>query len=582
MRTDHAGRIAGLALGVSVLAGAWAVGRLNPPAVVSADAPATVFSGARALEDLRVIAREVHPAGSEAHGRVRAHLLARMKELGLEPAVHEGRDEWSEEITGGTLYNLIGRRRGSANTRALVLATHYDSAPGSYGAGDAGASVAALLETTRALAAGPPLRNDLIVLITDGEELGLCGARAFARDRREDVEVGAVVNFEARGTSGPSILFETSEGNGRLVEAFASGASRPVTTSLAYEVYRRMPNDTDLTVFKAIGWPGVGFAFIRDVKNYHTPGDNLENLDPRSLQHHGDNALAMARALGAMDLTDVRAPDAVFFDVGALFVVRYPAAWALPLAGLAVVLWAGLAAWGRRRGAVALRRAALGAALSVGVLILAAGAAWGTWAAAKGIHGPAPFRVMVAMASHPAGLVAGALWSVATAGTLAALGARRLGAAAAALGGLSVWTILALAGAIWVPGASYLFFWPLLGALVGTAASWATPEPADAGAGLPANTETSVAGAASAGSTRAILALAGGALPGVVLIAPTAALFFDAMTWHLAPAHGIVAGLLLILLQPVLAALRPRFVTGVAILAALAGSVAVGIAVRAA
>ena len=59
-----------------------------------------------------------------------------------------------------------------------------------------------------------------------------------------------VMNFEARGTQGPSWMFETSAGNGAVVAEWASLVPKPAGSSLTYEVYKRLPNDTDFTEFK--------------------------------------------------------------------------------------------------------------------------------------------------------------------------------------------------------------------------------------------------------------------------------------------------------------------------------------------
>ncbi|MBI3270892.1 MAG: M28 family peptidase [Planctomycetes bacterium] len=569
---DKAGMHAWAALGALFVAGAFALHRLTPPAVVPADAPATVFSAARALPHLREVARESHSAGSAASGRVREYLRTQMQTLGLATEVQVARDRWTARATGGTLYNLIGRLRGTANTRAVLLASHYDSAPGSFGAGDAGAGVVAILETVRALRSGPPLVNDLLVLITDAEEVGLCGARAFVLERAEAREVGVAVNFEARGTSGPSILFETSVGNSRLLEAYAGAAPRPVTTSLAYEVYKEMPNDTDLTVFKAAGMPGVGFAFIHDVRNYHTPGDCLDNLDLRSVQHHGENALALARAFGGMDLREVRGPDGVFFDVLAAWVVRYPGAWALPFASAAAVAWAGVVAWGRRSGLVRPGRVGLGALAALGALTAAGGTGACVWFGAKAWHGPAPFRELVEVATRPIGLAATALLAAAAAAPMAAFVGRKLGGANAALGGLAVWLAVAVASAAWVPGASYLFLWPAAASLAGIVVGWRQAGCAQAVAG-------GGDGRVSAAS-RGVLASAAGALPGVLLFAPTAALFFDGMTLRMAPVPGLMTGLVVLLLVPVLTALPPRPAAALAGIAAVAGLACLAVAAR--
>ncbi|NJL27883.1 MAG: M20/M25/M40 family metallo-hydrolase [Thermoanaerobaculia bacterium] len=198
--------------------------------------------------------------------------------------------------------NVLGRLVGRERGRALLLLTHYDSVPNSPGASDDGSGVAAVLETLRALRSGPQLRNDVIFLFTDGEEAGLLGARAFAEQHPWIDDVGAVVNFEARGTRGPSLMFETSDGNARLIGELRRAMGHPRATSYSYEIYKLLPNDTDFSVFRRRGLPGMNFAFIHGATAYHTAQDSFENLDPRSLQHHGEAALGLARGLGEADL----------------------------------------------------------------------------------------------------------------------------------------------------------------------------------------------------------------------------------------------------------------------------------------
>jgi len=112
----------------------------------------------------------------------------------------------------------------------VALVCHHDSVPTGPGASDDGAGVAALLEAARALKAGPALQNDVILLFTDGEEAGLDGARAFAAGCPWLKDIGLVLNFEARGVSGPVFMFETSVGNGPIIREFARAAPRPWPT----------------------------------------------------------------------------------------------------------------------------------------------------------------------------------------------------------------------------------------------------------------------------------------------------------------------------------------------------------------
>jgi hypothetical protein len=206
--------------------------------------------------------------------------------------------------------------------------------------------------------------NDIIFLITDAEELGLHGAQAFVQQHPWAADVGVVLNFEARGTSGPSIMFETSPANAALVSHYARAAPHPVASSLSAAIYERMPNDTDFTIFREHGMRGLNFAFIGDLANYHTAGDVIQNLDVRSMRHHGVQALALARQFGRLDLSTLSAGrDAIFFSVFSRWVVRYPMRYALPLAIVATLVC--IAALVSMRGGGMLSYAAGGAGLVI-------------------------------------------------------------------------------------------------------------------------------------------------------------------------------------------------------------------------
>ena len=142
--------------------------------------------------------------------------------------------------------------------------------------------MSSLLETVRALSQGPQLRNDVVVVLTDAEEACLCGAEAFATSHPLASDGGVVLNFEARGTTGPPIMFETSRGNAELAGAFAAAAPHPVASSFAVEVYRALPNDTDFSVLLGDGdFTGLNTAFIDGAAAYHTPQDTPGPAGPR-------------------------------------------------------------------------------------------------------------------------------------------------------------------------------------------------------------------------------------------------------------------------------------------------------------
>ncbi|HUJ80903.1 MAG TPA: M28 family peptidase, partial [Candidatus Acidoferrales bacterium] len=176
-------------------------------------------------------------------------------------------------------------------------------------------------------------RHSVIFLLDEGEEAGLLGARAFVDSNPWAKEVRAAVNLDARGTSGPSLMFETGAANLWAVRLFARNTARPATSSIFYTAYQYIPNDTDFTVFKAADYQGLNFAFIGSEKLYHTPLDNSANVSLSSLQHQGQNGLQAIVALANADLANLPNSEAVFFDVFGRFVVRWPARrtwlWAL-------------------------------------------------------------------------------------------------------------------------------------------------------------------------------------------------------------------------------------------------------------
>ncbi|MGC1201116.1 MAG: M20/M25/M40 family metallo-hydrolase [Candidatus Acidiferrales bacterium] len=306
---------------------------LEPPRPKSVRAPANEFSAGRARQiQARILGDgKPHPTGSAANQAVRDRVVQELKQSGYQPQIQSGFacDEYG---TCGTVENILARLDGSAPGQAVLLASHYDSVPAGPGASDDGAGVAAVLEIARALKSFPQPRHSIVLLIDDGEEAGLLGAHVFVDQHPWAKEVRAAVNLDARGTSGPSMMFETGAANQWAVRLYARSVKFPATNSIAYTVYKLMPADTDFTVFKAAGYEGVNFAFIGDVMQYHTPLDNLENASSASLQHHGDNALPMLLALANTDLTSPPPSEAVYFDVFERATVRWPAKYTRGLA----------------------------------------------------------------------------------------------------------------------------------------------------------------------------------------------------------------------------------------------------------
>lgn len=298
--------------------------QFRSPEVVSKEAGFEGFSAGRALEDLKEFAVKPHPLGSKEHDRVRDYLMTSLKSLGVSPEI--------QKLEGdGAVENIVARIRGEDSSSAVMIVTHYDSVPEGPGAADAGSAVAAILETVRILVESEPLKNDVIVLISDGEEVGLLGAKAFVEFHPWAKDVGVALNFEARGTMGPSILFETNEGNERIISEFIKGSPNPIAHSFLYDLYQELPNETDFTVFKNAGMYGLNFAFVEGFKHYHTPNDTVENLSVHSLQHHGENMLSLVRHFGNINLVAKEDGDNIFFNVIGHKVVTYSEKLVIPL-----------------------------------------------------------------------------------------------------------------------------------------------------------------------------------------------------------------------------------------------------------
>ncbi|MGA8806454.1 MAG: M20/M25/M40 family metallo-hydrolase, partial [Thermoanaerobaculia bacterium] len=306
--------------------------RMSGPAPLPETAPAATFSATRALHVERdLLGGDIpHPVGTAAHDAIRDRLAAQFRALGYDVTVQRS-FACSAWVTCSPIANVIARTPGDSRPNALVLAAHYDSVPAGPGVSDDGVGVATLLETARALRS-ERFRNPIVYLVTDAEEVALLGAEGFVADAGLLRNTAAVINVEARGTSGPSFLFETSRHNAWLANVIAHALPRPATSSFYYDIYELLPNDTDLTVFKRAGLVGIGFAHIGRPAHYHTPLDNFANVTPATVQHHGDHVLAMARALAGVDLRQSSRGNAVWLDVLSFFVISWPQQFSLGVA----------------------------------------------------------------------------------------------------------------------------------------------------------------------------------------------------------------------------------------------------------
>ena len=265
----------------------------------------------------------------------------------------------------------------------IMLMAHHDTVWGSPGAPDATTAVATVLETLRAINAAGGTDRDIVVLITDAEELGLVGARQFFAQNPLRESVGAIVNMEARGGGGRTTLFQTSRQNGDAIELFGRVASRPGGSSLSTYIYSILPNDTDLTPALEGDYVAYNFAFLGRPGLYHSPLATPDNLDEGSLQDMGSQVLALTMALASSDPLPANAPDRIFFDAFGLLLVSYPAwiGWLMLVLGGGAVFYSQWRDWDGgafMRGAVRMIGLVLSSAIALYALNFVSGAGDGS------------------------------------------------------------------------------------------------------------------------------------------------------------------------------------------------------------
>jgi len=441
---------------------------IQAPSPTPENAPAEEFSAERAKGYLNQLARAPHPVGAAEHDSVRTFIKQTLEKLDYkveEQFLYESYSEKGRFLKVAEVRNLIVRVPGQDSTQAILVSAHYDSEENAPGANDNGTAVAAMLETLRAVKSFPKLKNDLIFLFSDAEEIGLLGAKAFMEKHPLAAKVKVNLNFEARGADGPSVLFETSEKNGWLIHEYAKTPDA-FGTSLGYEIYKLLPNNTDYSVFKQKEIAGLNFAYIGKHTHYHTPLDNLEHVNLEGLQHHGAHMLGMIKQLAQADLTLAASKENhVFLNVPVLGLFHYPAK--LAFTGSLALLFVFVIIMAIGAGRKVIKTSEVFMHLFTFPILAAV-----TLAACYGLH----FGITL---SHPAyawllqgdtynsliylmGFSAMVLGLYAFLYNTIASATNYLAFSAA---GLLLWGVLGALVAYYAPGASYLFAFPMAGAI---------------------------------------------------------------------------------------------------------------------
>ncbi|GAB3443469.1 M28 family peptidase [Massilia solisilvae] len=456
----------------AVCALAWAclaTAALPPPA--SASAPPERFSAARAFTHVRELARTPRPVASPMNASARAYLVAALRSMGLDPQVQTATvqrqsmdNHHNVHVTLATVHNVIARLPGAARGRApLLVASHYDSAADTFGASDAVAS-AAMLETLRALRAGPPLAGDTVFLFADGDNIGALGEQAFAEQHPLARQVGQTLRFRDLGNRGPAILQHVHGNAGMAIAAWSAGPN-PRGSSFMREVSNLMPMAPATGPLASLAAPLLQFAAVAGrLGIFDTP----QLFDRATLQHEGETMLALVRTLAGSPAASTTAePDQVWFALPLLGMLHYPADSIWPVTRITCLLVFGVCLLAMQQSqveAVDIAKGAFGYAFSAGVPL--------ALFYLDGLHGA--LAQMVALAGPgDGGLRYMGAAAALTAAVFIALQRRlraRIGAMAASLGALA-WLAVVLAVASWAaPGATCLLAWPIIGAALALAA----------------------------------------------------------------------------------------------------------------
>ena len=324
----------------------------EPPNALPVSAPTTEFSAERSIEHIKIIAQGIRIPGTPEYAIPRDYVMGELTAMGLNSEIQRTTCSMPEDFQaylGWTnvptveVENIISRIEGTSTQEAILLVAHLDTTPYGPGATDDGSGVAVLLETARALLSGSPLRNSIILLFTGPEETGSFGAVAFIKEHPWIEDVKLVINVDAGGLTGPSELTSTSPDNGWLIHELARADSYVYGSSSSGE------GASDFVPFKYYGFSGYAFDFSWD-RRIHTPYDNVENLNPSSIQHQGHHTLSLTKHFGNLEsLEDPKDPSPIFFNVLRLGFVNYSTVWVIPITLVVVLIFVGVVALGFRR-----------------------------------------------------------------------------------------------------------------------------------------------------------------------------------------------------------------------------------------
>lgn len=453
---------------VIIAAAFVAIHPLAVPPTLSA--PATGgFDIRRAIRDLEVITVAPRVPGTPSYAAAQRYLAAELEALGLQPEVTDLISIRSQENNANVARgsNLVARIPGSASTGAILLGGHLDTVHTTGAASDCGGCAVAVVETARALLAGPPLRNDVILLIEDGEETSRAGSLTFVEQHPWAQDVRVAFNLEAMGAGGASLLYVTGPQNGWLIDEALQAMPAPVAYSFVNDlIWGTGTGGSDLDQFLDVADVGLGLVYLNNVPVYHTMNDSVASLDPATLQHQGATLVALARHVGNLPLDGtLQRESQVYYNLVGHWVIHYPAWVGIVLALVTAAAALTVIGWGVSRGHLRWRGMVVGLLVFVPLVVIATALVSAFWYLLR--MADPRLQVFLIGVTYDRELYTIAFALVSAGLVLAAYGLlRRYRPIDLGVGALIWWLLLALLTAFRLPGSSYAFALPALFAVL--------------------------------------------------------------------------------------------------------------------
>lgn len=326
--------------------------QVDLPSTPSSPTPIAGINLTEAWQDLQLLTAEYHPYNSHRNDFVHDWLVHRIEEIltknnASEKAAYVFDDQLSN-LTSSTssakalhkgaisVYfestNIITYIRGTEDDKSewwneedgkpserhgVMVNAHYDSVSTGYGATDDGVGVISILQLIQHYTtAGHQPRNGLVLLLNNGEEDFLNGARVFGQHPMSKF-VNTFLNLEGAGAGGRAALFRSTDEE--VTKAYAA-SPHPFGTVISGDAFEKglVRSQTDYVIFNgAFGYRGLDVAFIGPRARYHTNQDDSRHTGQKSLWFMLESSIATTQKLTgrAVIKPSTDSHRAIWFDI---------------------------------------------------------------------------------------------------------------------------------------------------------------------------------------------------------------------------------------------------------------------------